>query len=95
MRANVQNLQMTRKTTPVGINFPNAALKALDEERGAVPRSRFVVGLLEKYYDEKRDGGAATVQQQQAPAKKRPVSRTVANQPSLGHACRPSRGEML
>lgn len=80
--------------TQFGLSLKNADFQRIERERGLVPRSKFIALIIEQHYaDGKlRDGGADAMQQQLAPAKKRPVSRTVANAPRRRLAT--SRGEM-
>ena len=38
----------------MGISFPKKMIKNIDQERGDVSRSRFVLRLLEQVYEEKK-----------------------------------------
>jgi len=42
-----------RKNTATGISLPNELVKKIDAERGDIPRSRYVLRLLEKTYKER------------------------------------------
>jgi hypothetical protein len=44
--------KMLRKTV-VGISFPQQLVERIDKDRGDIPRSRFLVRILERAYDQK------------------------------------------
>lgn len=37
--------------TPVGITFPIELLERIDKERGEIPRTKYVLRILEKHYE--------------------------------------------
>jgi hypothetical protein len=39
----------------IGISFPKKILEIIDSQRGDVPRSRYLLRLLENTYDRKRN----------------------------------------
>lgn len=43
-------MQKVTKTTVVGISFPQLLVQRIDKDRGDVPRSRFLVRLVEHAY---------------------------------------------
>ena len=43
---------MTKNAIPVGISFPKELLERIDEMRGDVARSRFILRMIEKYYSD-------------------------------------------
>lgn len=47
-----------KKSTPVGISLPADLLEWIDQERGRIPRSRFVADILreaKRAYEERED----------------------------------------
>lgn len=47
-----------QKTKPVGISLPTDLLRWIDQERGRIPRSRFVADILreaKRAYEERED----------------------------------------
>lgn len=46
---------MTKSVTSIGISIPTDMLKDIDEKRGDVTRSRFILRILEKHYNMKND----------------------------------------
>jgi len=56
----VEHLEVSymRKNTPVGISLPADLLEWIDQERGRIPRSRFVADILreaKRAYKERED----------------------------------------
>jgi hypothetical protein len=45
---------MPHKNKPTGFSLPIELVDRIDRERGDIPRSKFVLRLLEKYYLKER-----------------------------------------
>jgi hypothetical protein len=48
---------MAKQTKPVGISVPKELLEKLDGERGDVSRTRYVLRIIEQYYQRKQNNG--------------------------------------
>jgi metal-responsive CopG/Arc/MetJ family transcriptional regulator len=46
---------MTRRTTQLGISFPNEIVQRIEKERQDVPRSRYIKRMIEFYYKNNDD----------------------------------------
>jgi len=48
-------MQKVSKITVMGVSLPKQLVERIDKDRGDVPRSRFLVRLVEHAYNQKED----------------------------------------
>lgn len=51
-----------RKYTSTGVSLPTGLIEKIDVERGDIPRSRFLLRLLERTYSAEKEGRKEEIQ---------------------------------
>ena len=68
-----------QESIPVGISLPKEIMTKIDQDRGDISRSRYVLRLLERIYRSQEPGQDEDIKKQQSETRRQPGSYSAAS----------------